>query len=122
MATTTPATTNATTTLLTSPWWQDKANVFYDNRYQLAPERRDYLVERVRVIALFFGSYRNRSTKHFVKYLNKLYTVIEITVLNYLSPFHLIVLCNFSTRQKKGFDLKSFLSHKMKMKEIQNFL
>lgn len=66
--------TSAPVGLSTSAWWLEKGVILHDNKYLVAEDRKTYMCEKARILVIFFGSYRNRSTKHFVKYLNKLYS------------------------------------------------
>jgi hypothetical protein len=58
-----------------SPWWNDDDVMFHDYKYNVTTARKTRLTEKIKIIGVFFGFFRNRSTKHFIKYLNKLYTV-----------------------------------------------
>jgi len=56
-------------------WWREANLVFYNNKYESEVTQAKELVENAKLVGMFFGSYKNRSTKHFVKYLNKFYNV-----------------------------------------------
>jgi hypothetical protein len=68
---------------MTTAWWKDKNVQLYDNSYSLAEERKKELCEKCKVIGILFGSLQNRSTQHFIKYLEKLYSVSAISQHNY---------------------------------------
>ncbi|OXA51018.1 Nucleoredoxin-like protein 1 [Folsomia candida] len=57
--------TSAPVGLSTSAWWLEKGVILHDNKYLVAEDRKTYMCEKARILVIFFGSYRNRSTKHF---------------------------------------------------------
>lgn len=56
-------------------WWRDPSLVLYNKYYEPDEELSQFMRENSQFIGIFFGAFRNKSSKHFVTYLNKFYRV-----------------------------------------------
>jgi len=58
-------------------WWRDPSLVLYNKYYEPDEEVSQYMRENCQFLGIFFGAFRNKSTKHFITYLNKFYRYIQ---------------------------------------------